>query len=200
MVLTRSINPVLRAVGVIGVVAGLVTAVTFAALTSSATLTANTLTSASAGLFVANGDVDATSNTDEGFAINGLVPGGDKSQPYLFNLKNTGDTPLDVTVYATNSAVTGVLNNDKVHFCFTQIDDGLNEGVDEELCYTRTQMLNNFNALPSNPLTDNGDNILYQMTVQMDEDAVNGDGVQIAPFDLVFTGTSEPSGAQTDNQ
>lgn len=48
----RSISPLFQAVGVVGVVAGLATGVTFAALSSQATLTNNTISSASANLLI----------------------------------------------------------------------------------------------------------------------------------------------------
>ena len=60
----RKYSPVLRAVGIVGVVAGLVTAVTFAQLTSSTVVLAdNTLTADSANIAIGTGVAIATPST-----------------------------------------------------------------------------------------------------------------------------------------
>lgn len=90
------VSPVLRSVGVISAVAVLVGGVTFAALQSQATLTDNTISSASAGLLVdGNGD-EQFSEEEAGFAFEGIVPGLTPSEVKEFSLKNEGDTDLKV--------------------------------------------------------------------------------------------------------
>src|SRR6266545_1083516 len=118
------INPVVRATVVIGAVAALVTGVTFAALQSQATLTDNTIASATAALQVNNTD-DATNglgSTDVGFAFSDLLPGADYGPAKHFSLKNNGTADLKVTVKATGTTTTGTIDKAKVHIKFTNTD------------------------------------------------------------------------------
>lgn len=90
------INPVLRSVGVMSAVAVLVGGVTFAALQSRATLTDNTISSASANLLV-DGNKDGTFSEEEpGFAFKDIVPGVTPSEAQQFALQNNGDTDLKI--------------------------------------------------------------------------------------------------------
>ncbi|MDB5163394.1 MAG: hypothetical protein JWS12_11 [Candidatus Saccharibacteria bacterium] len=91
-------SPLLRAVGVIGVVAGLVSAVTFAQLTSNTvTLTNNTLTSATAALQISN-DNSTYGSTAPGMSFTTLTPGV-QSSAFTFFVKNNGDVPLNITTH-----------------------------------------------------------------------------------------------------
>jgi hypothetical protein len=185
----RKYNPILRAVGVIGVVAGLVTAVTFAVsggLTTTASLTNNSISSATASLLVLHGSGTPISNTDTGFAFSNIVPGGPASGPDTFTLKNAGSVDLGVTVYATSSTVTGTLDNSKVHFCFTRVTGGPSTS-----CFTYASMLANFNTLPGGTITTGSGNIEYTVSVNMDSGAVTGSSASIGNFDMVFTGTQQ---------
>lgn len=90
-----TINPLIRAVLVIGAVAALVTGVTFAALTNTATLTQNTISAADASLLVWDGD--SFESTAPGFTVTDLVP-GQGSGDNFFYLQN--NSPGDLWVYA----------------------------------------------------------------------------------------------------
>ena len=80
----RSISPLFRAVGVIGAVTAVVTGITFAQLSGSATLTGTTINSASGGLNIWSGSAWVPSTP--GFAITGLIPGtGVTENVYLQN-------------------------------------------------------------------------------------------------------------------
>jgi predicted ribosomally synthesized peptide with SipW-like signal peptide len=187
MVLVNKINPVARAVIVIGAVMALVSGVTFAALTSQATLTDNTLESGNADLKIDNSDDDScspTTNTAAGFVFNGELAPGEESSAHSFCLANDGDVDLDVTVYATDSSVTGTLDNSKVHFCFVHVTSA------EELCYTRAQMLANFNELPGGAIPEDSPDVSYEVYVKVDADH-GGSGFSVAPFDLIFDGTQD---------
>ncbi len=94
MVSIRQINPVARAVVVIAAVMALVTSVTFAALQSQATLTNNSISTATAGLKLWNGS--SFESTAPGFTVTGLVP-GEWSDDYNFYFQNDGEGPLFLT-------------------------------------------------------------------------------------------------------
>ncbi len=98
MVNIRRVSPMVRSIGTMGVVMGLVGAVTFANLQSSAVaLDPNTFDSATAELAIGPGtscpDGDITQTT--GLTAT-LVPGV-ASAPFAFCLDNTGDVPLSIT-------------------------------------------------------------------------------------------------------
>lgn len=91
------INPVAKAVGIIGVVAGLVSAVTFAAATSNTVaLTPNTLNTANAALTIGAGNSCPVATTSTPGLSGTLVPGG-PAVTQAFCLDNTGDVPLNIT-------------------------------------------------------------------------------------------------------
>ncbi len=175
---------ILRASAMLVAISGLVAGVTYASLTTTATLTGNTFASATAELFVSSDGSTPTGNTATGFTVSGLVPGAGPSAPQTFKLKNNGEVGLGVTVYATPSVVTGTLNNSKVHFCFTKTSGPSTD------CFTYAQMLAVFNTMPGGPLAAD-DTQDYTLTIEMDADAVTGGSASVAPFDLVFTGTQQ---------
>jgi predicted ribosomally synthesized peptide with SipW-like signal peptide len=89
-------NPIARAVGVMGVVAALATGVTFAAFSSTATLTDNTISAADANLLVWDGD--SFESTAPGFTIADLVP-GEGSTDNMFYLQNNSGGALYVSAH-----------------------------------------------------------------------------------------------------
>ena len=105
MVKVHQINPVARAVGVIGVVAVLATATTFAALSSTATLTNFTVNSGTAGLVV-DGDMDNTfAKSEAGAGFTGVVPSATQwSTSDRFQLRNTGTLALDIYAQITGES------------------------------------------------------------------------------------------------
>lgn len=94
MVIARKMNPVARAIATIAAVATLVTGATFAALSSSVTLTGNTISAADANLQIWNGTT--FTNTTEGFAVDDLVPGEWSEENFIY-FKNVSGTPLNLT-------------------------------------------------------------------------------------------------------
>lgn len=110
------VNPVFRAVGVIGAVAALVTGITFAALNSQATLTNSTIDTATANLKLWDGD--SFESSAPGFTITNLIPGtGSGNLPFYF--QNSGGVGLNLTAHVpaapTASGFSG-WNNLKVTF------------------------------------------------------------------------------------
>ena len=98
MINIRKISPMARAIGTMGVVAGLVGAVTFANLTSNTVaLTPNNIATASAELVINNDNsCDAGSPTSViGFQVAALAPGGSATKNFC--LFNSGDIPLDIS-------------------------------------------------------------------------------------------------------
>lgn len=102
------IHPMLRAIGVIGAVAALVTGVTFAVHSSSATLTQNTISSVAGQLLVQSGG--AFASQDSGFDFENVEPGGGPTptSPFGFNLRNESATNFEVTAYVPDAPTTSV--------------------------------------------------------------------------------------------
>jgi len=110
----RKYAPIARAIGIIGVVAGLVTAVTFAAIASNqVSLAPNTLAAASANLLIASGSdncVDGGSTTSApGLTATNLVPGV-ASAPNPFCIRNRGTIPLTITASIPQGVFTSGIN------------------------------------------------------------------------------------------
>jgi hypothetical protein len=187
MLRINHINPVLRATGVIGVVAAMVTGVTFAALNSQATLTSNTVSTATVGLEVGKTVADL-GTTAPGFDVNGLVPGTGVDQD--FYLRNTGDTPLDISAHVPTlpAAPEG-------GYGFTGWDNLTVKLTGEACAEVVTTNLQELNAgevqLPCNPLAEGGEaNTSHKYTAHFDinPSAVTGNHAGVDDFDLVFTG------------
>lgn len=99
MVNIRKMSPMVRSIGTMGVVAGLVGAVTFANLTSNAVAFGpNDVQTATASLAIETTGCssESTGTLIPGFSVTGLVPGGAGSS-INFCLANTGDVPMAIT-------------------------------------------------------------------------------------------------------
>lgn len=192
MLAIKRINPVARAILVIGAVMALVTSVTFAALTSSATLTGNTIgtASANADLLLWNGSEFAP--TAPGFSFTGLVP-GQKSDKFNFYFKNNGNTDLDLT-----ARVDGL----------PEFSEGLTAAdvtlkfagsCKDAVSVTLADLLAGPVALPCNPLKAGAQGVIgekwnnanYHVTVKIaDSVGLSETGHSVGPFDIIFDGTS----------
>lgn len=190
----RQINPVLRAVGVIGIVAALVTSITFAALQSQATLTNNTISTASADLRLWDGDSFETSAP--GFNVSNLIP-GTASDPQLFYFKNAGaalDLTANIPVAPTYS---GIGDFSKVYVTLDCQGDADADGVKTDIAALLAGQVDFGVTLPANSQgvigeTDNPANC--SAVVDIDPATVSGSSATIDNFNIVFTGTavSEP--------
>lgn len=190
----RRVNPVTRAIAVFGVVATLVTGITYAALTSQATLTNNIISSASANLQVKSTGSFATQ--DAGFAFTGIVPGG-PAMPLAgnaFQLRNAGDTDLDISVSVPTAPTFtgGTVDQSKVDLvlsCSTTGGKVFSKTIDLAAlvgAHGTGGILMTPDYLPQG--TDNVANCTAK--VQMDADAVTGSSsVSTNFFNIVFTGT-----------
>jgi hypothetical protein len=181
---------ILRASAMLAAISVLVVGVTYAAITSTATLTDNTISSATATLLVdgSDGNQDQTAS-EPGFSFTNLVPGDDFSDPQTLRLENDGTAPMTVTVHATGGTSTGILDKSKVHVKFvnTTVDP------DEEETYTLAELETLFNNVPGMSGDDQlDDQEIHEVTVQvkLDADAVSGGGASLSGFNFVFTGTT----------
>ncbi len=189
MVRITAINPLARSVTVIGAVAALATGVTFAALQSQATLTNNTISSASAVLLVDNTGDPARGLTpsDNGFAFTGMVPGGAASNTGTFQLKNDGSTALHTHVkvptlptYVDSNGNDVTVDNTKVFVVFKN-----GAGADQSFA------LSALNGADGVQLADDlaaGAVANYTVKVTMDVDAFTANQAVSTNFDFLFTG------------
>jgi predicted ribosomally synthesized peptide with SipW-like signal peptide len=187
MLRINGINPVLRATGVIGVVAAMVTGVTYAAFNSQATLTANTVSTATVGLEVGTA-ADDTGATKPGLAFTSVIPGTGITKS--FYLKNTGDTALDVTAHVPTlpSAPAGGYGFSG----FENLTVDITSPACADVVHTNMLALNSGDvALPCNslPVTGAEDTARqYDAHVDIMPAAVSGSHAGVDNFDLVFTG------------
>lgn len=192
MLSIRKINPLARAIGIIGAVMALVTGVTYAALQSQATLTDNTISSATADLQIDNMENNGTnpqafSDTDTGFAFTGVVPGGSASNSHSFQLKNNGTTPMTIKVGMPALPTwvvspSGTVDNSKVMLNITCTGPTLtyNDFV-QTIWSTGSSMSGTLGAGEVTACTTN---------VTMDSDAFTGESAASSTFNLIFTGTA----------
>jgi hypothetical protein len=94
----RQLSPIARAIGVMGAVTVLVTGVTFAALSSTATLSGNTLSAADSNLLVWDQPAGAFESDAPGFNVTDLIP-GEGSGENFFYLQNNGDGAVHVSAH-----------------------------------------------------------------------------------------------------
>lgn len=119
-----------RGIGAIGAVAALVTAVTFAALSTSVTLSDNTINTANAHLLVWDGDSFET--TAPGFHVDNLVP-STPSTPAPFYLKNDGGVNLALTAQITLGGVATGVDPHNVHITIKDDSTGSPDVADTTL-------------------------------------------------------------------
>lgn len=189
----RRLNPVLRATGIIGATAALVTGITFAALSSTATLTNNTIATGSAELLIDNTD-DATTTvpgaTDVGYAFTGVVPGGADSNVGNFTLTNDGDSDMSIALNLDGAPVwtvlpSGTVDDSKVDVIVSCTGDLGVFGVTTDVA-----------SLVAGPVAltganlDTADTATCTVSISMDADAFVGSSASSDQFDFVFTGTA----------
>ncbi len=177
----RTLNPVLRAVGVFAAVAVLVSSVTFAALQSQATLTNNQFATGTANLKIWDGET--YQSEAEGFNLTKLVPGTD-SNPYDLWLKNDGTIDLNVDVVSSTPTFSaGVLNASLINVKITSVVGG------ESLDYPLSQLYDATpDALPGAPLAAGAERH-YTVVININPDAVTGDSASVSDMNWTFTGT-----------
>lgn len=170
---------VTRAIVSVGATLALVAGVTFANLSSTATLTNNTLATASADLQVqTDGGFGSSAN---GFQVTNVVPGSD-TQVLLFNLKNNGGVPLGVTAHIpTVPTYSGFTD-------FSKVDVTIERNSDSSVVKA-TNLADLINGNVTIESLNASDIKEYKLVVNVHTDAVTGSSAQINSFDIVFTGT-----------
>lgn len=192
MKITKGLNPVVRAAGVISAVAIVTGGVTFAALSSSVTLSNTTLSTADANLQIYSFTNAAFGTEAEGFNLGNLVP-GQYSDEQKFYLKNNGDTALNITARVLsdeNLTATGLGNNESLTLRFTSDKAGCVDNTSEA---TLGELIAGEVELPCNPLSVgaagnsgvDGTEGNYSVAFKF-ADGVDAD---ISGLDLRFTGT-----------
>ncbi len=200
------INPVVRAVAVIGSVVALVTGATFAAISNEAVLSNNLIgtRSATAELLIWDAEANEFQPEAPGFSFTELDPGG-SSTPFPFYFKNTGNVDLNLTAKINalpsglgDGSVEGDLSADDVTLKFTG-------ACAETVSATLSELVAGV-ALPCGPLAAGAQGVVgedatnaanYQVTVKIDDDVdVTETGTELGPFDLVFQGDSEAPGEE----
>lgn len=192
-----NINPLVRAVGVISAVAVLVGGVTFAALQSRATLTNNTISTASAGLEIWDGN--SFENTAPGFDVTGLVPGRGSGENFFY-LRNSGDADMNVTARVPRvpdrpNGGYGFSGWENVRVTFVSHEAGCSN---DTVRTTMATLLAREVRLPCGPLSEGarGDannhsaEGTYSVAFDINPAAVSGERAQVGDFDIRFTGTA----------
>lgn len=184
----HKVNPLLRATGVIGVVAAMVTGVTFAALQSQATLTDNTISSGTAELLINNTENEGVEGaTDTGFNFTGAIPGGAASNSHNFTLHNTGTTPLTINVGMPalptwTVTPSGSVDNTKVALNITCTGPSLSVAATVQNIWFSTAAMSGTLGV--------GETASCTAKVTMDAAAFTGTSASSSTFNLVFTGTA----------
>ncbi|HSE60712.1 MAG TPA: hypothetical protein VLA88_00280 [Candidatus Saccharimonadales bacterium] len=182
---------IMRASVVLGALSVLVGGVTYAAITSSATLTGNTLASVTGSLLVDGPDAGSVPTASEaGLQFTGLVPGAAAySAAQTFSLKNDGTGNLKIAVTADGGVSAGTYDPSKVHVKITNTTVAGNPSVEATLDNFATL----FNNLPGVSGADKllaGATNSFDVQVKADADAVTGSSASFSNFNLTFTGTA----------
>jgi hypothetical protein len=190
----RLMNPVLRAIGVIGVVAGLTTAVTFAALNDKAVLADTSLSTPTANLTLFNAETQGFAAQVPGFKIQNLIPGQGSGEK-AFYLKNGGDLDMDISAHVPNAPAPpaggfGFSGWDNLTIVFK------NKNTGDTVNTNMAELLAGEVQLPGNPLhagatgdpntADAEGN--YTVTFDIKPEAVTGSHAGTGDFNIVFTG------------
>lgn len=189
------LSPLVRAFTVFGMVAALVAGVTVAALQSQATLTNNTIASATADLQVKS--TGSFAAQDAGFAFTGVVPGG-PAVPAVgndFQLRNNGDIDLNVAASIPTAPTFSVTPSSTVDLTKVDVILDCSAGANSFSLTTDVDALvaaHGSGGVPMVPdsLPFSGDDTAdCTAKVQMDSDAFTGSSASSTNFNIVFTGT-----------
>ena len=184
MVSVQKINPVVRAILVVGAAAGLVVGVTFAALNSQATLTGNTI-SATAGLLLSTDEGTTFGGSVPGLNFSGVVLGDNSGVTKTFKLKNAASSSMTLSLHVPTAPTFtgGTVDQNKVHVALACTTPTLTMASTTLTTLVSTEA-NITGTLAAGNIAD------CSVTVTFDSDAViGGTSVTSSAFDLRFTGT-----------
>jgi hypothetical protein len=187
----RLVHPVLRAIGVIGVVAGLTTAVTFAALNDKAVLADTSISTPTADLTLWDGD--SFEPQAPGFTITDLVPGQGSGEK-AFYMRNNGGIDLDITAHVPNAPQPpaggyGFSGWQNLTVVFTNKATGDTTETNMAELLAGQVMLPGM--LDAHTQGDSGNPTApgnYAVTFDIKPEAVTGSHAGVGDFNVVFTG------------
>ena len=195
MVGVLKMNPLLRAIGVIGVVAALVTSITFASLQSQATLTNSSILTANASLKVYDftpGNAGYKSSAP-GFTVTGLIPGTGVTEH--FYLANEGEVPLVITAHVPGTPpapIGGYGFSGFANLTVVITGQGCNLSVNTNMAALMAGEV----ALPCNPLGvgvagDSNADVAGNYDIKFDilPSAITGSQAGVGNFNIVLSGT-----------
>ncbi len=191
------LNPMFRAVGVFSAVAALVTGITFAALTSQASLVNNTISSATASLQVKSSGSFATQ--DAGFVFSGVTPGGGAvpALGYAFQLRNNGTVDLNIAASIPTAPIftvspgPGAVDLTKVDLILSCTAGSETFALTTDLAALVAAHGTGGVVMAPDALPFSGSNTAdCTAKVQMDSDAFAGGSASSTNFNIVFTGTN----------
>ena len=193
MKITKGLNPVVRAAGVISAVAIVTGGVTFAALSSSVTLSDNSLSTADASLKIYDFSTGAFGETAQGFTLNNLVPGEYTDKQHFYFL-NDSEADLSVSASANDDVSLNGVAAEDVKIKFSSMSC---EGDDSTVNTTLAALQAGAVELPCNPLNEGaqGNATVGQETtegnysVEFKVTNVQNAGASVNNLDLVFDGT-----------
>ncbi|HUS26783.1 MAG TPA: hypothetical protein VMY99_05550 [Nevskiaceae bacterium] len=192
MLQIHKINPMVRAVAVIGVVTAVVTSVTFATLTNQVVL-ADSQVAAGAGLLIKSGDAGEFGTSAAGTTFSGITPGGTPRPVagFGFQLKNATDGALSVHVAVPNSPVftpaEDPVNLSKVHLI---IQCGTSPAFDRTL----TQLHSAEGVvIPGLTLPVSTGAVNCTAKMSMETGTFNGANVASSDLDINFIGDTDPA-------
>lgn len=181
---------ILRASVMLAALSVLVGGVTYAAVTSSATLTGNTLASVTAGLLVDGPDADNDFSASEtGLVFDAIVPGAaNYSAAKQFSLKNTGTGNLKIAITAAGGTPSGTFDESKVYVKVT--NTALPGSPVEVTLNNFATLFNNLPGVSGAGSLAAGATATFDVQVWAAADAVTGASASFSNFDLTFTGTA----------
>ena len=187
----RQKAPLLRAIAVVGATGALVTSVTYATLQSpTATLTGNSINSASANLLIGTASATSTafSSTHSGFTFNNVVPGGPAAPANgnTFYLRNTGSATLAAKLSVGSTPTnTSSVDLSKVTVNITRTDTNTAQSASlQTLIDTGLALTDTLAPSPSSTAYQ------YTLSISMAADAFTGNSASIGGIDFVFGGTA----------
>ena len=187
----RDIRNISRSLAIIVATILSATGISWAALQSApAKLTGNTIETASANLVIST-DGSNFSSSLPGFDFNNLVPGGQSPNTFVFTLKNSGGTSLNlkVAVSSTPSNPNGV-DLSKVFINLTP-----SGGSTQSFSLAALMSANSTGGLAiTNPMQlFVGNRVTFSIDATMAADALSGPSASIGNIDLAFTGVAVTS-------
>lgn len=184
------VSIILRAAGMVGIMTALAGGVTYAALQSQATMTNNTIASATAGLDISTDGGATYGSSAPGLAFTGIVPGGAASANKSFKLRNSGTAALNIsaivpTVPTFTVSPSGSVDQSKV-WLTVHCTSGASGTLD--LTDNLQHLFGSSPIATAGPLAA-GDIATCTAKISMDADAFTGASATSSAFDVVFRGT-----------